>query len=340
MIRNSKGLLQFATAVALMSVVSVATAQSQSSRPPTGLMLGSTIEDRTRGRDRDRDRRDRPGAPWTGGVRFIPGYGYGGYDQPVIIVNNSPCYIPGYYAGINGYPSYGNYGNYGNYGYSTGGFSAGFQAGGLSFGYRQNNGYYQSGGYNGYPAYPQQGYVQPQPGYAVPDPAYVNGYSRAYDDRVRPDTLDERRAPSVVPSKPAEENDYYLHRKPSPAAKNPALAEALKDIETAFRTGNLASLEKHIDRAGKLTLQVKGTTRQEMSAEDYLSMTRDALKVMKTSRYELTKVDPASNGAVMVTGTHVLRTEDGQQKSFTVGFILKQRGESWLITEVSAEPAK
>lgn len=336
MIRNSTGLLHFATAVALISAVSVAKAQSQTNLPPTGLMLGSTIDDRTRGRDRDRDRdrRDRPGAPWTGGVRFIPGYG--GCDQPVIIVNNSPCYIPGYYAGINGYPGYGSYG------YSTGGFSAGFQVGGLSLGYRQNNGYYNSGGYYGYSGYPQQGYVQPQLGYDayVPDPAYVNGYTRAYDDRVRPNTIDERRAPAVVPSKPAEENDYYLHRKPSPAAKNPALAEALKDIETAFRTGNAAPLEKHIDRAGKLTLQVKGTTRQEMSAEDYLAMTRDALKVMKTSRYELTKVEPASNGAVMVTGTHVLRTEDGQQKSFTVGFILKQRGESWLITEVSAEPAK
>ena len=97
-------------------------ASAQYSGPPTGMMLGSTIQDRLRGRNNnDRNRNDRNMRPdefrkydrspvWTGGVRFIPGSNYGGYnsgcDQPVIIVNSSPMYIPGYYAGINGYSSY------------------------------------------------------------------------------------------------------------------------------------------------------------------------------------------------------------------------------------------
>jgi hypothetical protein len=339
MVRSYRNLVPVAAFAALMGF-SGGEIAAQTNRPPTGLMLGSTIEDRLRGRDRDRDRdRDRrynhnPG--WTGGVGFTPGYGQGyyGYDQPVVIVNNSPCYIPGYYAGYNGYRSYG---------YSTGGFSAGLQMGGVSLGYRQNNGYYNSNSYYGGAPAPGTSYVRETVReYVAPvEPIYSRGDDPVYDVRVRPDTSEERREPSVVPSRGSSgENDYYLHRKPSALTKNPALADAIRNIETAFRTGNLASLERHIDRGGKLVLQVKGTTRQEMAADDYLAMTRDALKVMKTARYELTKIDPASNGAMMVSGTHVLRTEDGQQKSFTVGFILKPRGENWVITEVSAEPAK
>ena len=295
---------------------------------------------RDSGRDRDRERRHAPPA-WTGGIRFLPGSSNHGY-QPAIIINSSPCYLPGYYAGLSDYGSYGSYGGYaygnpgyggyayggagyGSFGMSVGGFTATMQVGPLGFGYQQtytNN----LGGYYGYsvPAAPTT------PQYSVREyaPPVDTGYSR----------VAERRPPAVTPTTNSGDDDYYLHRKPAAVTKNPGLADAIRDIETAFRTGNMTSLEKHIDRAGKIVLQVKGTTRQDMSASDYVSMTEDALKVMKTSRYELDRVEPASNGAMMVTGTHTLRTEDGQQKSFTVGFILKPSGDNWIITEVSAEP--
>lgn len=312
-----------ALAVLAISTLTASTASAQFERYSVGMMQGSTIRDAVRNRGRDRDRHNRPVPGWTGGVQFIPGYGYDDCS-PAIIVNSSPCYLPGYYAGINGYGGSG----YGPYGYGS--YSSGFQAGGIGLGYAQGNGYYGGTGfYGGY------GQVLPAAGYARDD---VREYAAPADQRYAPE--ENRRAPAVVPSRTSDQvNDYYLHRKPSAATKDPTLAAAIGDIEAAFRTGNTATLEKHVDRSGKLVLQVKGTTRQEMSAQDYLEMTRDALKVMKTARYELNKVQPASNGAVMVTGTHALRTEDGHEKTFTVGFILKQSSGQWLITEVSAEPA-
>src|SRR5437870_4090669 len=76
----------------------------------SGLMLGSTINDRINPRDHNRDhgRWPAPQPGYTGGVNFIPGSGYYYGGRQVIIVNNAPCYIPDYYGGFGGY-GYGSY---------------------------------------------------------------------------------------------------------------------------------------------------------------------------------------------------------------------------------------
>lgn len=333
MIRNLRGLLPL-TASAFAFSALCTNAFAQLDRNQTGRTQGPT----KRSEPRNRQLSATPG--WTGGVRFIGQPGRYDYS-PAIPINGCPLYLPGYYAGINTYGSYGSYG----YGYGAAGFSMSFNNGvsGFGFGYQQSNGYVGGGSY-GYGSF---GPPPAAPAYArepIRDYAPTSdrsAFDRQGESRSQRDYRSDRDVPNAAPrpSGANEENDYHLNRKPSPITKNPGLAEAVGDIETAFRTGNTASLEKHVDRDGKLTLQVKGTSRQEMSPADYISMTQVALKVMATVRYELKKVEPASNGAMMVTGTHVLRTEDGQQKTFIVGFILKQRGEVWFITEVSVEPA-
>src|SRR5436190_23531254 len=109
MSRNSSTIITTAAfSLGLATLLAAESLAQWNDRPPTGMMLGSTLQDRVRGNDRNRDRdrdRDRHFNPpaWMGGVHFIRGYGNYGCDQPVIIVNNSPCYIPGYYAGMRGY---------------------------------------------------------------------------------------------------------------------------------------------------------------------------------------------------------------------------------------------
>src|SRR5262249_39095473 len=140
----------------------------------------------------------------------------------------------------------------------------------------------------------------------------------------------------------ADDSDYYLHAKPKPKTaldKDPLLAEAVKDIEFTFQTGDPTRLEKHINPTDMLTLQAKGRTRKPLAAAAYMQMTREALADMKTLKFELNKVEPASNGAWMAYGTHVLRNEDGKDKTFSVAFVLKKSGDRYVITEVSADPA-
>ena len=148
---------------------------------------------------------------------------------------------------------------------------------------------------------------------------------------------DDRRQP-----RRSDSDDYYLNQKPKPRTaldKDPALSEAVSDIELAFRRNDIAKLEKHLDKTAQITLQAGGRSRQPLKAADYVQMTTEAFKSMKTMKYELTGVEPGSNGAWMVFGQHVIQTEDGD-KIFNVGFVLKKSGDRYVITEVTADPAK
>jgi hypothetical protein len=140
----------------------------------------------------------------------------------------------------------------------------------------------------------------------------------------------------------ADADDYYLNQKPKPKTavdKDPALADTVSDIELAFRRNDISKLEKHLDKAGQITLQAGGRNRQPLKTSDYLQMTSEAFKTMKTMKYDLTGVEPGSNGAWMVFGQHVIQTDNGNQV-FNVGFVLKKSGDHYVIAEVTADPAK
>lgn len=233
----------------------------------------------------------------------------GGCGGSVIIINNgAPCYIPNYYA----------YGMRGPW-YDSAQFSMSMQLGGMQFGFQQRSGYFQNP-----PITYNNGWAQ-------------QGTSLLYRPDRRYDPLAERQRQS------SDDDGYYLHQKPKPPSvldKNPDLAAAIRDIETAFRTGDSRQLERHVVTTETIILQAKGRTRKPLPAADYLEMTREAMKVLKTVRYDLDKVEPASNGAWMAYGTHVLRGEDGTEKSFNVGFVLKKRGDQYVVTEVSADPGR
>jgi hypothetical protein len=140
-----------------------------------------------------------------------------------------------------------------------------------------------------------------------------------------------------------DEPSYYLHQRPrgsSLVTKDPSLAVAVGNLERVFRTGDIRPLESHVNVKESLMLAAKGQSRKALPAETYLDLTRDALKNLKTLKFELPNAEPASNGAILVHGTHVIQAQDGKPQTFNVGFVLVKRGENWFITEVSADPAK
>jgi len=267
------------------------------------------------------DPRQPPADPVNYWKSRIISRGHGG--GTVIIINGSPCYAPWYYDvgffGPGRYPYY----------YDASGLQAGIQLGNLQLGYQ-----YQSGRAGYFPA-PGMNYQQ---GYAD----QIGALRHQHQERIQRVGQQPRQEPGARRAA-QDENDYYLHRKPgaaSPLEKDPALKEAVRDIETAFRSGNISLLERHVRPTDVLTLQSKGRSRKPLAGAAYLEMTAAALKDMRTVSYTLDKVEPASGGAWMVYGRHVIRAEDGTEKAFVVGFVLKKRGEDWMIAEVSAEPAR
>src|SRR5687768_13275781 len=251
-----------------------------------------------------------PARYWKDRIIASPRHG----GATVIIVNGSPCYTPWYY----GYGFPGQYSDsylYGN-----------VNVGGFNLGYSQRQSGYSFGAVP--PVYTQV-------------PRSVDTRTEQYLDEIR--DRDAQRAGTARRSSSDDDASYYLHQKPKSRTmveKDPSLSQAVANIERAFRTGDLRSLEQHVNPKENLTLASKGQTRKPLLGETYLELTRDALKNMKTLKFELGSAEPASNGAVLVYGTHVLQAEDGKGLSFSVGFVLKKRGEQWLINEVSADPVK
>ena len=253
----------------------------------------------------------RPGNPqvyWKNRIFTGPGCA-----PTIIIVNGSPCYVPYYYGfGFGGFVD-------------PGGMSMNMNIGGMQMGFDQARGAYFNPGPN---------FGQGNTG-RVP---YGNGWinnngvvSRIDSQTYAPqpqDNRDSRSATSRVIR--GSDDEYYLNaglKSKGPLDRDAALAEAVKDIAAAFRTGEIASLEKHTPATGMIVLQNKGRTRQNMAVASYLEMTREAVKSMKTVTYTLPNVEPASNGAWLVYGTHVIRSEDGSPRAFNVGFVLKKSGE-------------
>jgi hypothetical protein len=260
-----------------------------------------------------------PNTPPPDPVRYWKNriFSTGGYGGVIIIVNNAgaPCYAPWYY---------------------------------VSDYYYHPLPYYGMGGY-------QYGWNNQTYGFYVNRPnlnlggSFGRNSGRAYNEaqirRDPPRQREQERREESEKSRASGDagNDYYLYRKPEAPSllkSDPSLAQAVMDIETAFRTGNISLLERHIAPNDTLVLHQAGRTRRSLAAAAYLEMTKEALGIMKTARYTLNRAEPGSGGAALVYGTHVLRSEDGLEKTFNVGYALKKRGQTWVIAEVSAEPSR
>lgn len=213
-----------------------------------------------------------------------------------------------------------------------------FRYGGSRFSLSLGFGFGSFGGYWYSPAYYAPAYYWPSyydsVYYAAPvRPAVIYD---VYPDAERDYRSYERTTPPRPSRAEDEENDYYLYRKPTPKPE-PALKSAVEDIEDAFRTGDTALLERHIRLSEQIPILVGDRITRRVTGEEYVKMTRGALAEMKTASYKLTRIEPASGGNWRAVGTHVVRTEDGKDKTYEVQFILRKSGDTWLIDEVGGE---
>ncbi|HZO86864.1 MAG TPA: hypothetical protein VFB38_00890 [Chthonomonadaceae bacterium] len=201
------------------------------------------------------------------------------------------------------------------------------------------------------PSYPSQTtYIIPVPiylGEREAPPRSVGPRSEERQAPAPPSTeprSEERKTPppSTEPG-PEEESDYYLYKPPRRSAvpsQEPGLKQAISEIETAFRNGDIVPLERHILPTKTLTVTARGRAPYSLTGRAYLDQTRAAFKEMGTVRYDLDQVEPAGENAWSVSGTHVLRSKEGKTQQFRVGFVLKKQGDTWIITEASAAPIR
>jgi hypothetical protein len=207
-----------------------------------------------------------------------------------------------------------------------------FHSGGLfhdSFRFRPRNSFFFGFSFGGYYPY----YYDPfwYPGYSYyPYPVYRTVYvdEHAYVERRYRDDIKYG------------DDDYYLHRRYSSIRPDIAVTDTIADIEKAFLNGDGALLERHVDTKESIRIYARDRSSKSLKASEYIDMTRDAFKDMKTVSYHLDRVQPAGNGVWSASGIHVLRAENGDEKRFEVNFVLRKAGDRWIIVEAGASATR
>ena len=232
-------------------------------------------------------------------------------------------------------------------GYYYGGFGSQFFVGGLayypyyspffSFGYSALSPY--AFYYGSFPSFITLGsvYSAPPEYVYVPYPVYQNGsYQGERSDDV--DSYYLNRSNRVDDQYRVGENGRSL---PAPVpARDAALEATLSDIRDAWKTGKIDPLAKHVRRDAKVAVYLRGKYQYSLDAGDYLDMTRDALSATKTVRFELDAPQRKENGVYTVTGRHIYRDKDGNERTVHVTYVLEKADTDYVLTQVGSAPDK
>ena len=212
-------------------------------------------------------------------------------------------------------------------GFFRGGFSSGFHGG---YRYPRRSSFFFGLSYGSYYPY----YYDPfwYPGYATyPYPVYRTVYvdEPAYVER-------RYREPEYLRG----DDDYYLHRKYSSTKPEPGISEVVADIEQAFVKGDCGLLERHIETKDSIRIYSRDRSNKTVKGSEYVGMTRDAMKDMKTVSYKLDHIQEAGRGTWSAAGIHVIKAENGDEKKFDVNFLLRKSGDRWIIVEAGASSVR
>lgn len=236
-----------------------------------------------------------------------------------------------------------HFGGYGGSHYYSGGHSGYYGSRYSHYGYpRYGSSFYFSLGF-GYPYY--WDYWPPyyyDPYYVRPIYYIYDDYAPVYHERIYRDE------PEYRSHERGDDSDYYLWRRPhhdtaeprrsSDLPKDPALTEAIGDIEKAFLVEDVALMERHIVTTESIRITSSNRSPSTLSGSDYIDRTRDAFKSMHTRTFELNRTEPLAQGEWRVSGTHTFKRDDETIHRFEVSFILRRAGDRWVIKQVGAEP--
>ncbi len=240
---------------------------------------------------------------------------------------------------------YGNHYYYGDFGFNffAGGFAySPYYSPFFSFGYNALSPY--AFYYNAFPSFITLGsvYTAPPEYVYVPYPVYQNGtYSGERADDVDGYYLNrsgQNNANRSGDQFRVGENGRSL---PAPApVRDAALDSALSDIRDSWKTGKIDSLAKHVRRDAKVAVYLRGKYQYSLDAGDYLDMTKDALSATHTVRFDLDAPKRKENGVYTITGSHIYRDKDGNERTVHVTYVLEKSDSEYVLTQVGSAPDK
>jgi hypothetical protein len=84
----------------------------------------------------------------------------------------------------------------------------------------------------------------------------------------------------------------------------------------------------------------RGKYDYSMDANDYLDVTRDAMRVIQTVDFKIEHVRRKADGVWSLAGRHVYRDKNGSRRTVFVSFVLERIHGRWTITQVGTAPER
>lgn len=109
---------------------------------------------------------------------------------------------------------------------------------------------------------------------------------------------------------------------------------AVRRIEHAWRAGDISTLTHCTDPGVRIAVYDRARYTYSLPCDDYLDMTRDAMRSIVTVGFDLSEVRMPSRDYCMASVRHRYRDDRGAQRTTYVSFALRPRGDDWLIAQV------
>jgi hypothetical protein len=202
--------------------------------------------------------------------------------------------------------------------------------------------YYYYGAFPPYIGADDVSYQPPQYIY-VPYPVYTPDGQYSGD---RPEDVDnyylnqnQNQKRDVTPDGKVEQGGQGTYRiGENVSVKDALLDSAISDLDTAWKNGDIQALTKHIRRDARIAVYLRGKYQYSLQAGDYLDMTRDAFRSIKTVSYKLDSVQRKEKDVYTISGSHTYTDQKGKSHTVLVNYVLEKVDDNYYITQVGTSP--
>lgn len=123
-------------------------------------------------------------------------------------------------------------------------------------------------------------------------------------------------------------------------AEEPGLANAIDQLTETFQDGNINALVTLIDPNIDIAVYERGQYKYSMSGDNYLDLTRDAIKSTQTVQFSIDYLHQTSPTVFTASGRHIYRDPYGNQQTIYVSFGLQDFSGQWTLTQVETAPSR
>lgn len=127
---------------------------------------------------------------------------------------------------------------------------------------------------------------------------------------------------------------YYLDRAPRQRDERQAL---LSDLRALWKLRDMQFIERYVRPNSHIAVYLEGKYAYSLPAEDYLEMTRDALRVIKTEEITFYQVSKRGENQLVVRGEHrYIDDLTGELKVVYVSYTFEWVEGRWYLSEVGS----